>query len=178
MMPLKLLTRSHPAPRVLTLQIWKSIDANRSQEKRSTVTDYARGNRWLNLTLVRLEEVATTLPIGSNKQNLRLIGGLRRSHRLSQDERITGECYKTHNDHSLKSIMPREYLPALGIFLFNLNSDQEKNNHQLIPSWKRRGLEIKNTPAKKPWGNSLCMFSDHSQKAVCLPIQRSQSKIN
>lgn len=41
--------------------------------------------------LVRLKEVATTLPIGSNKQNLRQNGGLRRSHRLSQAERITGD---------------------------------------------------------------------------------------
>lgn len=116
MMPLKLLTRSHPAPQVLTLQIWKSIDANRSQEKRSTVTDYARGNRWLNLTLVRLEEVATSLPIGSNKQNLRLIEGLRRSHRLSQDERITGDVTRHIMTTALKVLCQENICLLWGYF--------------------------------------------------------------
>lgn len=38
-----------------------------------------------------LKEVATTLPICSNKQNLRQNGVLRRSHKVSQGETITGE---------------------------------------------------------------------------------------
>ena len=37
----------------------------------------------MDLVFVRLKEVAATLPIGKNKQNKRLNGGLRRSRSLS-----------------------------------------------------------------------------------------------
>lgn len=63
-------------------------------QRREGVTGYAQVNGRLILALVRLEEVAATLPIGKNKQSKRMNGGLRRSHSFSGAERIPGGMLK------------------------------------------------------------------------------------